>query len=475
MEEKAERLRDRFSSQISAALSPEESRLFELIEQMANFSGVDCEPRVVGGWVRDRLMIAEAGKTAANEVDVVIKSLHPQQFAETVTRSLGLRPAYQRRNVVTWKLGEFSVDFVRLCDQHRALKPDAVTDVAADQCLDDPQLDALGRDFTINSLFFNLRLRRLEDYVGCGLADVQERRLQTPVDPLEALGADPLRALRALRFAVTRQLTIDERLWEALTHLDVHRPFISDDFARARIAPEIRKGFESADPSGFADLLCRSGLYQVAFPFARLHRISVDQLQLQKAQASVDTVLRVIAPDSRNWQTLVACLCTPLLEAQLTNDQLELFLEAMKSDFQFGQQAAGLLQVLVPAAASLNDAMFSDERKHELALWLRAWSAHWQLAICVFSAQRSLLTPEFMIDFVNRHDLLRVSQAQPLLTRVALIEHFPTLKPTDYHLIRDLLESLFSFHISSLAQGHPPTLQETHEFVEQSFRRLTSC
>jgi tRNA nucleotidyltransferase/poly(A) polymerase len=62
--------------------------------------------------------------------------------------------------------------------------------------------DAQRRDFTINSLFYNLNSRRIEDLTGHGLCDLLERQLvRTPLPPRTTFLDDPLRLLRAVRFA----------------------------------------------------------------------------------------------------------------------------------------------------------------------------------------------------------------------------------------------------------------------------------
>ena len=76
-----------------------------------------------------------------------------------------------------------------------------------------PLDDALRRDFTINSLFYNVTHDRLEDWTGCGITDLlppertvpmveDQRRLVTPLSPSDTFRDDPLRVLRAVRFSV---------------------------------------------------------------------------------------------------------------------------------------------------------------------------------------------------------------------------------------------------------------------------------
>ena len=64
-----------------------------------------------------------------------------------------------------------------------------------------PLEDALRRDFTINSMFYNINERRLEDLTGRGLSDLNNQLIETPMDAHQTFIDDPLRILRGFRFA----------------------------------------------------------------------------------------------------------------------------------------------------------------------------------------------------------------------------------------------------------------------------------
>lgn len=64
-----------------------------------------------------------------------------------------------------------------------------------------PTEDAFRRDLTINTLFYNINERKIEDFTGQGLRDLQLRIARTPVSPLKTFADDPLRILRTFRFS----------------------------------------------------------------------------------------------------------------------------------------------------------------------------------------------------------------------------------------------------------------------------------
>jgi hypothetical protein len=85
-----------------------------------------------------------------------------------------------------------------------------------------PKEDALRRDLTINSLFYNLHTHSIEDFTGKGLSDLEDRLVRTPLPALITLTDDPLRALRAVRFACRFNFSIAPDLYTACCDPSVH-------------------------------------------------------------------------------------------------------------------------------------------------------------------------------------------------------------------------------------------------------------
>lgn len=79
-----------------------------------------------------------------------------------------------------------------------------------------PEEDAARRDLTINSLFYNVHSRQVEDYTRSGLSDLEKRIARTPLPPVQTFEDDPLRVLRCIRFASRFELTIAEEIVEAI-------------------------------------------------------------------------------------------------------------------------------------------------------------------------------------------------------------------------------------------------------------------
>jgi tRNA nucleotidyltransferase (CCA-adding enzyme) len=72
-----------------------------------------------------------------------------------------------------------------------------------------PLTDALRRDFTINSLFYNIETQEVEDWTEKGIYDIYQKIIRTPLPPLVTFTDDPLRVLRCFRFKARFDFNIE--------------------------------------------------------------------------------------------------------------------------------------------------------------------------------------------------------------------------------------------------------------------------
>lgn len=208
----------------------------------------------VGGYVRNTLL-----GLPHPDLDVVVEGGDALAVAERFARLTGSRrPAIFPRfgtAQVTW--GNRLVEFASARSESYA--PDSRKPEVRPASLEE---DLLRRDFTVNAILMDLD-GRVYDPLG-GRADLERRLLRTPRDPLETFKDDPLRMLRAIRFAAQLDFRLDESLLPAMRLLRerARPPVLSVE----RVNEELRKMLLSERPRRALELLDASGLLEVLLP-----------------------------------------------------------------------------------------------------------------------------------------------------------------------------------------------------------------
>jgi poly(A) polymerase len=133
--------------------------------------------------------------------------------------------------------------------------------VLLDNVFGTPEEDALRRDFTINALVYNIADFSVIDY-STGLSDLQQRLIRPIGDPRLRFTEDPVRMLRAVRFAASHDFVIEPAAWEILCELSSTISRVSP----ARLYEEIQKLFLFGSARPAFRLLDKSGLLAALFP-----------------------------------------------------------------------------------------------------------------------------------------------------------------------------------------------------------------
>ena len=157
----------------------------------------------------------------------------------------------------------------------RHLKDDSGM-VLRDNVFGTPEQDALRRDFTINALAYNIADYSVIDY-STGLGDLREGLIRPIGDPTVRFTEDPVRMLRAVRFAASHHFVIEPVAWETLCEL-------SSTISRAspgRLYEEMLKLFLFGSARPAFGLMHKSGLLAALFPMLSLwlgesaHRLNI--------------------------------------------------------------------------------------------------------------------------------------------------------------------------------------------------------
>ena len=136
----------------------------------------------------------------------------------------------------TCKINGIEIDFANL--RHEAYD-DTTSRIPTTTQLGTPYQDAYRRDFTINSLFLNITTMVVEDYTRRGLYDLlYNQKITTPLPSIETFLDDPLRVLRAIRFAVRYNYTLDESLQVAAQNDTIHQA-LHIKVSRERVGKEL--------------------------------------------------------------------------------------------------------------------------------------------------------------------------------------------------------------------------------------------
>ncbi|MEI8053854.1 MAG: HD domain-containing protein [Bacteroidota bacterium] len=120
------------------------------------------------------------------------------------------------------------------------------------------------RDFTINAMAVSLNKHNFGVLLDPfdGLKDLERKIIKTPLTPAETFSDDPLRMMRAIRFAAQLDFTIDQETLDAISTISNRIKIVSGE----RIAEELNKILLTQKPSIGFDLLYKTGLLQLIFP-----------------------------------------------------------------------------------------------------------------------------------------------------------------------------------------------------------------
>ena len=188
--------------------------------------------------------------------------------------------------------------------------------VLRDNVFGAPEEDALRRDFTINALVYNIVDATVIDYTT-GLSDLQQRLLRPIGDPRIRFTEDPVRMLRAVRFAASHDLSIEPLTWRILCEL---APTISRT-SPARLYEETQKLFLLGAARPVFDGLDESGLLAPLFPvfYRWLSESNVHREILTANLEFLDRLQRDGTPPTMLF--FLTAFCGPILETEALKRQ----------------------------------------------------------------------------------------------------------------------------------------------------------
>lgn len=229
----------------------------KLFTEVAAIAKSRNEPAyVIGGYVRDILLEREC-----KDIDIVVVG-DGIAFAQQVAERLGNHHDaryYGQFGTAMIRYHDMVVEFVgarKESYQHLSRKPEVSTGTLED--------DQKRRDFTINALAISLNETNYGQLIDpfSGVSDLNKGILRTPLDADITYSDDPLRMMRAIRFATQLRFTIDVDSFQAISRNKNRIRIISIE----RVADELNKIILAPKPSIGFKLLFDAGLLQIIFP-----------------------------------------------------------------------------------------------------------------------------------------------------------------------------------------------------------------
>jgi len=229
--------------------------LFTILKETAESIGI--EAYIIGGFVRDQLL----GRVQKKDIDIVALG-SGIDLAKAVQKKLPqAKPVQVFKTYGTAMIHWNGIDIEFVGARKESYLPESRNPEVSPGSLTD---DQNRRDFTVNAFAISLNKADFGEFIDPfeGLKDLQNKTLRTPLDPAITYSDDPLRMLRAIRFANQLNFEIEQQSLEAITQNASRIEIISKE----RIVDELNKILATAKPSIGFTLLEKTGLLHYILP-----------------------------------------------------------------------------------------------------------------------------------------------------------------------------------------------------------------
>jgi poly(A) polymerase len=274
------------------------------VSEIVGESGHQCF--LIGGFVRDILL-----KRESKDIDIVVLG-SGIELAKKLAERMGNRQVNVFKNFGTAMVhfNDYEVEFVGA--RKESYRRNSRKPIVEDGTLAD---DQKRRDFTINALAISLHPNNWGELIDPfnGMQDLKNKILRTPLDPDTTYSDDPLRMMRAIRFATQLKFSIEEESFNAIKSNAERIKIVSQE----RVIEELNKIMEAPVPSKGFKLLEKSGLLKIIFPEVN----ALKGVEKRKGRAHKDNFLHTIkvvdnvAKNSNNlwlrWAALLHDIAKP--------------------------------------------------------------------------------------------------------------------------------------------------------------------
>ena len=266
--------------------------IFKMVSKASSLLKIDSY--VIGGYVRDYIM--ERGN--AKDIDIVAIG-SGIDLAQKVSSLLATKPTvcvFKNYGTAMLKADQVELEFVGA--RKESYKEDSRNPAVEEGTLED---DQNRRDFTINAMAISLNDNSYGELLDPfnGIEDLKNKIIRTPLDPDITFSDDPLRMLRAIRFATQLQFKIEEKSFESILKNEERIKIISTE----RVVDELHKIVASPKPSiGFAILNKVDLLHHILPELSNLK--GVDTIEGQRHKDNFWHTLEVVDNIAKNTDNI---------------------------------------------------------------------------------------------------------------------------------------------------------------------------
>ncbi|WP_306552192.1 CCA tRNA nucleotidyltransferase [Daejeonella sp.] len=226
--------------------------IFEKLSKLADES--QTEIYVIGGFVRDLFL-----KRPSKDIDILVIG-NGIKFAEAAGKLLQTKVSvFKNFGTAQLKHGDLEIEFVGA--RKESYRSESRKPIVENGSLDD---DQKRRDFSINAMALGLNISNFGTLLDPfdGVKDLDKKLIRTPLNATETFSDDPLRMLRAIRFATQLNFTIHDEAIDAIKKNCERIKIVSPE----RITDELNKIIQATKPSKGFIYLFDTGLLHLIFP-----------------------------------------------------------------------------------------------------------------------------------------------------------------------------------------------------------------
>ena len=267
-------------------------KIFKIISQVAHDRGQSVY--IVGGYVRDLLL----GRKSPTDIDFVTES-SGIELAQAVAKSINPETkvsVFKTYGTAMFRYENLELEFVGA--RKESYSVDSRNPQVEQGTLED---DQKRRDLTVNAMAISLNKENFGELIDPfnGMEDMEQKILRTPLEPVQTYSDDPLRMMRAIRFASTLGFSIEQKSLEAIEKEAKRIEIITVE----RIMVEFNKIMLSEKPSAGLEIMKKTGLLDIVLPELTALE-GIEEVEGQKHKDNFWHTLEVVDNISKNTDNL---------------------------------------------------------------------------------------------------------------------------------------------------------------------------